>query len=78
MPIYYFDIDDDEGLHRDEIGVELADMDAAIREARRTLTEMAGEAASDREIEIHIRDHGEGPVTVSISTSTRRPEQQDS
>jgi hypothetical protein len=77
MPVYYFDIRDAEGMHGDAVGVELTDMDAAIAEARRTLAEMSqesiGRGAADGPLEILIRDHGEGPVRLTLTLETERP-----
>lgn len=76
MPLYYFDIRDAEGMHRDTVGVELADMDAAIAEGRRALAEMTQENVTrqtgDGQLEILIRDHGEGPVRLTLSLGTER------
>lgn len=76
MPVYYFDIRDAEGMHRDTVGVELADMEAAIAEGRRALAEMSqeavGQGATGNQLEISIRDHGEGPVRLRLSLDTIR------
>lgn len=73
MPLYFFDVRDGQGTHRDEIGLELPDLDAAIAEARRALADMSREALADGggyDLEILIRDHGEGPVKLVLSLKT--------
>lgn len=75
MPVYFFDIKDADGIHRDDVGLELPDMDTAILESRRTLAEMsmeAGREGQDQVTEILIRDHGEGPVRMVMSVRTER------
>jgi hypothetical protein len=77
MPFYYFDVRDRQGLHRDDTGLELADLDAAIAEGRRALADMSREALADGgdgSLEIVIRDHGEGPVKLSLSLTTEHPD----
>ena len=44
MPRYYFDVHDRQGVHSDEVGLEFANMDAAIIEARRALADMTRES----------------------------------
>jgi len=73
VPVYFFDIRDDQGLHRDDIGLELADMAAAITEGRRALADMNRDAVArgeEHDFEILIRDHGEGPVKLSLVVTT--------
>jgi hypothetical protein len=75
MPLYYFDISDDHGVHHDDIGIEFPSLDAAVLEARRTLADMSREALSDspdHTLEIIVRDHGEGPVKLIVSITTRQ------
>ncbi len=43
MPVYYFDTDDGTTRFRDEVGIELADEQAARDEGSRGLAEMARE-----------------------------------
>ena len=69
MPRYFFDIFDAQGLTRDEEGIEFANMDEAVAEARRTLGGMVKDAmleSGENQIEIRIRD-GEGPVILSVT-----------
>jgi len=73
VPIYFFDIRDDQGLHRDDTGLEFPDLQTAVQEARRTLAEMNRDALAhggDQGLEILVRDHGEGPVRLSLSLTT--------
>lgn len=76
MPRYFFDISDGQGVHVDDIGLDLPDMDAAIDEGRRALSEMSREALAGettQDIEILIRDGDDGPVRLRLSVSTERP-----
>jgi hypothetical protein len=74
MPRYYFDIFDKEGVERDDDGLELESIDAAVNEARQALRDMANEAIPEprtAHLAIQIRDHTEGPVLLSVTiTST--------
>lgn len=75
MPLYFFDVRDGQGTHRDEVGLELPDLDAAIAEARRALADMSREAPVNGhgyDLEILIRDDGEGPVKLVLSLKTER------
>jgi hypothetical protein len=77
MPRYYFDIDDGEDSYVDNIGVDLPDMDAAIREARRALADMMRDALREAKsdgISVRIRDGAEGPVRLEVTLTTIRPE----
>jgi hypothetical protein len=51
-------------------------MEAAIAEGRRALAEMSqeavGQGATGSQLEISIRDHGEGPVRLRLSLDTIR------
>ena len=71
MPVYYFDINEAGVVQRDEVGLDLPDLERAISEARRTAAELMREAAlrgvDNSTIEIIIRDHDERPVRVAIS-----------
>lgn len=76
MPLYYFDVRDSQGIHRDDVGVDLPDMETAIAEGRRALADMSREAlarADGADLEILIRDHGEGPVRLVLTVNTERP-----
>lgn len=75
MPRYYFDISDGSGVHEDDVGLELADMDAAIAEARRALIDMTRESllsADTTNLHIRIRDGADGPVSLAVSVTTER------
>jgi len=76
MPRYFFDIRDSHGLHRDDVGVELRNMEAALAEGRRALADMSRDSLSvgvDEQLEILIRDHGEGPIRLVLSLTTEGP-----
>ena len=57
MPLYFFDIRDQEGTEYDTDGVELADIAAARIEARRALAEIMQE---------EIQAKGTGAVRIEI------------
>ncbi len=76
MPLYFFDVRDKQGLHRDDTGLELPHLDAAIAEGRRALADMSRDVLAeggDDKLEIVIRDHGEGPIRLALSLTTERP-----
>ncbi len=76
MPRYFFDVTDSGGIHTDEVGLELPNMDAAIMEARRALADMTRESLVERSaasLRIHIRDGADGPVNLVVSVTTERP-----
>lgn len=76
MSTYFFDVQDGDGVFLDETGMELADMDAAIREARRALADMVRDGLRDQaeqRLSIRIRDGAEGPVILSVTTATLTP-----
>lgn len=76
MPRYYFDVTDEAGIHTDDVGLELPDMDAAIVEARRALADMTRENLVEHNpanISITIRDGADGPVNLLVSMITERP-----
>lgn len=77
MPRYYFDVKDDDGTFVDEVGLELASMDAAIKEARRALADMVKDALRERdhdEVAIEIRDGADGPVVIAVNLTTLTPD----
>lgn len=76
MPRYYFDVHDGQGEHRDEVGLEFPDMNAAIMEARRALADMTRESLvidGATDLSIVIRDGKEGPVNLAVTMTTERP-----
>ncbi len=76
MPRYYFDVTDESGVHNDDVGLELPDMDTAIMEARRALADMTRESLVERDpgyLSIRIRDGADGPVNLVVSLTTERP-----
>lgn len=80
MPLYFFDIRDSQGVHRDETGLELPDLDSAIHEGRRALADMNRDALAsggDQVLEILIRDHDEGPVRLALSVTTEKLDRLD-
>ena len=73
MATYFFDVHDGDGVFVDDTGMELASMDAAIKEARRALADMVRDALREeveQSLSIRIRDGAEGPVVLSVTTST--------
>lgn len=78
MPLYFFDVQDTDGVFVDEVGMELPDMETAIREARRALADMVRDALKEQQGEavlIRIRDGADGPVVLSVTLTTERPPQ---
>lgn len=76
MPRYYFDIQQNEGWSADEVGIELADMDSAIHEARLAIADMMRDALREQSGEgilIRIRDGADGPVLISVTLTTELP-----
>lgn len=77
MPRYYFDVHDKDGVFRDEVGLELTDIDAAVAEARRALADMTTELLmrdpEARNIHIVVRDGADGPVRLSVTMETIWP-----
>jgi len=76
MPQYFFDVQDGDGVFVDNVGLELPDMDTAIREARRALADMMRDVLRDRsgaEVIIQIRDGTEGPVILAVTLTTELP-----
>lgn len=77
MPHYFFDVQDADGLFLDDVGMELPDMDTAIREARRALADMVRDAFKEQlgqAVHIRIRDGADGPVVLSVSLTTELPD----
>ncbi|HEY9013031.1 MAG TPA: hypothetical protein VIN06_18655 [Devosia sp.] len=78
MPRYFFDIFDSNGLARDEEGMDFGTMDEAVAEARRTLGGLVKDAlleGDESQIEIRIRDGAEGPVILSVTMRSVRPDE---
>jgi len=76
MPQYFFDVQDGDGVFVDEIGMELPDMDTAIREARRALADMVRDVLKEQSAQgllIRIRDGADGPVVLSVTLTTELP-----
>jgi hypothetical protein len=76
MPHYFFDLWDGRELSRDEEGLQLRDMEAAIAEGRRALASIARDAidqGSTDLIEIRIRDGDEGPVILTVRIDVEQP-----
>jgi uncharacterized protein DUF6894 len=73
MPRYFFDIRDGEELIPDEEGMELPDLDAAFREAARSLAEispMGRRNVASGQVAIVVRD---GSGTVMLDTVLNWP-----
>lgn len=76
MARYYFDVHDGDGTFIDDTGVELPNMDTAIREARRALGDMVRDAMRDADgtgMSVLIRDGADGPVLLTVNLSTDKP-----
>lgn len=76
MPQYYFDVQDSDGWFVDEVGMELPDMDSAIRQARLAIADMMRDALCGQSAEgilIRIRDGADGPVLLSVTLTTELP-----
>ena len=71
MPRYFFDIRDSDSTVTDSVGLDLPDLEAAIREAQRALHEMATDKVSDAHtaFSLDIREGDRSLVTVTTSTS---------
>jgi hypothetical protein len=67
MPRYFFDIRDGEELVSDEEGMELPDLDAAFREAARSLAEISPKGSSGQ-MAMVVRD-GSGTVVLDTALS---------
>ena len=73
MPRYYFDIFDGTETIRDEEGINLPGIEAAMAEARRAAADMSRELMLDNApgpIEVTIRDHTTGPALFSVTWTT--------
>jgi cobalamin biosynthesis protein CbiD len=73
MPHYYFDVRDGDGTFVDDVGLELPDMDTAVREARKAIADMVRDALREADgdlISILVRDGADGPVLISVKMTT--------
>ena len=72
MPRFYFDVDDGDKLYRDEIGSELASVQAARDEASRAVAELARDylpsADPQKNITMWVRNE-DGSALLSLSLS---------
>ena len=70
---YYFDVRDDFYSAEDEKGEELADVDAARREAVRVATSIAGDVfgADGSSITVRVRDQVQPLFELRVSLSRR-------
>ena len=76
MPRYFFDVRDGDGTFIDDVGVELQDMDSAVREARKTLGDMLRDALREEEgsdLSLLIRDGADGPILITVTMKTDSP-----
>ena len=65
MPLYYFDIRNADGLHRDEVGDHFDSLDEAIAMAQSLLPDLAREELSDgdwHDISCDVRDNASSVV----------------
>jgi hypothetical protein len=78
MPRYFFDVTDHEGKHRDDVGIECADFEAARQHAAVALPEMMREMMPNgmhSEVLVEIRDSDERELmraTIKLDMD-RRP-----
>lgn len=76
MSWFYFDVREGERLTRDEEGLDLADLDAAEREATYAAAEIGKEALPKRytpEIRVEVRDErGEYVLSVAVTMNVER------
>lgn len=75
MTRYYFDTRDGETFIRDEVGLELPNIEAAQDQAALALAEMAREqvpGATRREFCIEVRDHGAPLLETSLVFEAQR------
>lgn len=63
MPMYYFDVQDAKGFHRDEIGNEMKDFEEAREQAQGLLPDIAREELPDGELHV---------VTCAVRDATDR------
>ena len=76
MPRYFFDVHDGDGTFIDDVGVELPDMDSAVRDARKTLGDMVRDALREEEgpdLSLLIRDGADGPILITVTMKTDNP-----
>ncbi len=72
MALYYFDIHDDQNVRLDDVGVELENPEQARKEARQSLSDIAGdelfEDGERRSFLILVRDDKKTPIyTASLN-----------
>lgn len=76
MRRYFFDVWDGDDLFVDDVGIELDDMEMAMDEARRALSDMMRDALRDtgrHTLSINIRPDFDGPVMLTITLTTVGP-----
>ena len=70
MPLYFFDTRDDDHLVKDDIGSDVADLEAVKAQAAMSLAELAQDVlpgSSRRVLTVEVRDE-RGPVLVATLT----------
>lgn len=75
MPRFYFDVRDQDGVHYDQDGIELPDIDTARHEAWRALGEMMQEGIADAGktvVAIDIRNSDGSSVVEVVAASDDR------
>jgi hypothetical protein len=60
---FYFDVETENGIIRDEIGAEAADIDQATAEARSMIAKMAEEIGAGEILVMAVRDGDGAPVS---------------
>lgn len=73
MTRYYFDVTDGDGLFVDDVGMELPNIESAVREARKAMADMARDVLREdggQEVTIGIREGADGPVVTSVTLKT--------
>ena len=75
MPRYFFDVFDGEKLTRDEIGIELADLERVRSEAIQALPEIARDELPDGDVRVFsVQARAEGDRVIFTASLTFKAE----